>query len=183
MFITTLPQILLSWQLLVKLTKQFNVLNFTNIDRKEIDMEEFLKKDLKKRFVIILSGLTISFTTILNAHGEDEKQIHTIDNRLQEHLDSSGGSDSIMAGSYYEAAGSWEKEMNKYYRLIMKNLKPPQQNKLKIAQDKWKEYCRSELDFTSKIIGLEQDSFGGGHTADYFLQNVKKESINKEHTK
>ena len=95
---------------------------------------------------------------------------HPIEKQLQEGLDSSGGSASIMAGCYYEAAGSWEKEMNKYYRLIMKNLEPPEQKTLKKAQKKWEKYCRSELDFISSIIGLDQGYFGGSYGGQFLAE-------------
>lgn len=95
---------------------------------------------------------------------------HPIEKQRQEGLDSSGGSASIMAGCYYEAAGSWEKEMNKYYLLIMKNLEPPEQKKLKKAQKKWEKYCRSELDFISSIIGLDQGCFGGSYGGQFLAE-------------
>jgi uncharacterized protein YecT (DUF1311 family) len=84
------------------------------------------------------------------AFGQDQE---IIDKDLKACLDSSKNQTTAgMVECVDRAYNSWDKELNKYYSLLMKSsLTKDEKIKLQKAQVKWLEYVKNEKDFSTTL--------------------------------
>lgn len=97
----------------------------------------------------ILIILTFCLTFTLEAYGQQ----HSIDKQVKECIDDIIKTKGIvttvdMVECTYKAYEAWNRNLNKYYKLLMKYLEPDEKEKLKAAQRKWIEYRDAELNFS-----------------------------------
>ena len=91
---------------------------------------------------------TLFLTTFLLLNGQTEKK-HPIDIELQKCLDSKENyTTQGMTECIVKAADSWDKELNKNYKILLGLLTEEQKEKLKESQRQWIKYRDNELDFS-----------------------------------
>jgi uncharacterized protein YecT (DUF1311 family) len=104
----------------------------------------------------------ILFTLISGAlQGQitDLEEKHPIDIRLEECLSiDSNASTSGMINCVEIAAAEWDKELNKYYKLLMGLLQPSEKIQLKAAQISWLGYLEKEKGFAASMYQNMQGS-------------------------
>ena len=75
---------------------------------------------------------------------------NTIDTQLNACLDSSQNSSTIgMINCAVRAKDAWDKELNKYYNLLLATLSKDEKDKLRTAQRKWLLFRDSESTFSA----------------------------------
>lgn len=100
---------------------------------------------------IVLTILIVS-SIAFQAQSQDAKKEHPIDTRLNECLDKEENfTTSGMMGCAGAAKEEWDKELNKYYQLLMKKLNDTQKESLKNAQRQWLKYRDSEYKFSDEF--------------------------------
>lgn len=128
----------------------------------------------------IVSLLAMLFATIPMAAQENEELKHPIDVALQACLETpEGQSTAGMRECVATAAAAWDKEMNKYYNLLMKGelLKAGEKELLREAQRSWLDYRDKENKFSSATY------FGQGGTmwhviaSDRVMETVKQRAL------
>jgi uncharacterized protein YecT (DUF1311 family) len=83
-------------------------------------------------------------------YAQDKKD--TIDIQLQACLDSSQNQTTVgMIDCEGRAAAAWDKQLNKYYKLLMGVLTGDEKEKLKTSQLNWLKFRDSENDFSSTM--------------------------------
>jgi len=91
---------------------------------------------------------TLFLTTFLLLNGQTEKK-HPIDIELQKCLDSKENyTTQGMTECIVKAADSWDKELNKNYKILLGFLTEEQKEKLKESQRQWIKYRDNELEFS-----------------------------------
>jgi len=99
---------------------------------------------------------TLLLLTFLLVHGQTEKK-HPIDIELQKCLDSKENSTTQgMTECVIKAADSWDKELNKNFKILLRLLTAEQKEKLKEAQRQWIKYRDNELDFSRSFYNQMQ---------------------------
>lgn len=84
--------------------------------------------------------------------GQNDTAINLIDKELNACLDSSQNSSTIgMSECIIRAKDAWDKELNKYYNLLMATLSKDEKDKLKAAQRKWLSFRDSENMFSTTM--------------------------------
>ena len=93
------------------------------------------------------------FLTSINKIYCQVKAVKTdIDQRQQQCLDSTQNQTTAgMIGCTIRARDDWDKNLNKYYKLLMQALSGDEKVKLKTAQKNWLIFRNSELAFTSTL--------------------------------
>lgn len=94
--------------------------------------------------------ISFSMYSIMCFSQEKSYRQHTIDIELeqcQNVLENQTTAGSIECE--YTARIAWDKEMNKYYKLLMEVLKPVEKKQLKDSQRTWLEYRDKEMNFAS----------------------------------
>ncbi len=77
---------------------------------------------------------------------------HPIDIKLEQcHLVDSNQTTYGMMNCEAIARDEWEKEMNKYYKMLMDTLPVEEKTKLKITQTLWLDYKEKEIEFSSTM--------------------------------
>ncbi|MFP5471437.1 MAG: lysozyme inhibitor LprI family protein [Bacteroidia bacterium] len=112
-------------------------------------MAELTNKIVLMEFktTLILLTLTIFFNF---AYSQDKK--HTIDIELEHCLSlDSNMTTSDMMNCAIITRDAWEKEMNKYFELLLSILTSEQQNQLNLSQQKWIEFKEEEFELSNKI--------------------------------
>lgn len=95
---------------------------------------------------MILPILVLFFCIQVKA---EESTKHPVDIQLEKCLDSSENyMTSGMMNCYAEARDAWDKELNKYYKLLMDILSADEKEKLRKSQRSWLTYRDNELDFS-----------------------------------
>lgn len=95
-------------------------------------------------FVFLVMYSTICFSQ------DKASQQHAIDIDLEQcHAVLENQTAAGMIECEYTARIAWDKEMNKYYKLLMEILKPTEKKLLKESQRAWLEYRDSEMNFAS----------------------------------
>ncbi|MBS1595647.1 MAG: DUF1311 domain-containing protein [Bacteroidetes bacterium] len=104
----------------------------------------------------------------------------SIDIRLQKCIDADGstmGMINCTDGAYDE----WDKELNKYYKLLMGVLGPEAKARLKAAQVNWLTYRDSEFAFINSAYNMD-GTMWGVIKASGRMELVKKRALElKEH--
>jgi uncharacterized protein YecT (DUF1311 family) len=106
---------------------------------------------MKKIFTILVTAfMFIGCIEILALSKPQEK--HLIDIKEEDCLKSKEGSTTIEINiCINEAEKEWDKELNKNYAALMKNLDADEKKNLKISQRQWLEYRDSEINFMKKF--------------------------------
>jgi uncharacterized protein YecT (DUF1311 family) len=115
---------------------------------------------MKKIFavsVIILTSLSYLLATPTSRGSVNQEPAqHPIDKALDACIDKNG-STAGMVECTDKAYAAWDKELNKNYVELMRTLKPPQKEVLRLAQLEWIKY--RDLDF--KVIDSVYDMMQG----------------------
>ena len=122
-----------------------------------------------KKIVIILLA-TVTYSVALFSQETEVK--HPIEEKLSKCLD-----DSIttvgMCNCLTEAAKAWDKELNKYYKLLKDELDESGQLLLREAQRKWITYRDNEI----KFINYYYSEVKVGTMYSMFAEDRKKEIV------
>jgi uncharacterized protein YecT (DUF1311 family) len=99
-----------------------------------------------------LATLLLMLISVMTSFGQTETEENIIDVQLRECLDSTENetTDRLIKCSI-RAGDAWDKELNKYYKLLMKALTADEKEKLINSQKKWVIYRDSEIEFTRTI--------------------------------
>jgi len=102
------------------------------------------------RLAIILSMLhLITFGIIAQ---ENKKNDHPIDIAYKKCLDNPNNQTTIgMVDCAIKARGAWEVEVEKYYKLLLTKVSEETKPLLRKSQETWKEYKKSEFDFSNEM--------------------------------
>jgi uncharacterized protein YecT (DUF1311 family) len=88
----------------------------------------------------------------MTSFGQTETDENIIDVQLRECLDSTENETTYgMIKCSIRAGDAWDKELNKYYKLLIKALSADEKEKLVNSQKKWVIYRDSEIEFTRTI--------------------------------
>ena len=99
-----------------------------------------------------ITTLFLMLISITTSFGQTETEENTIDIHLKECLDSTENQTTYgMIKCSIRAGDAWDKELNKYYKLLMKALTADEKEKLINSQKKWIVYRDSEIEFTRTI--------------------------------
>lgn len=103
---------------------------------------------MTKRLQLLVLFFTLS-ATVCPAQGIVPGD--TIDQTLEECLMLAGDNGEIVIQCQYAAREAWDKEVTKYYNLLVDTLEPAQKKQLKLAQAKWVIYRDSEMLFSGSL--------------------------------
>lgn len=96
--------------------------------------------------------LFILFSIRMFAQNEQLKEKHPIDIRLETCYGIDTNQTTYgMINCEAIARDEWDKELNKYYKLLMATLQPVEKTKLKSAQIAWLSYRDKELNFSGTM--------------------------------
>jgi uncharacterized protein YecT (DUF1311 family) len=103
---------------------------------------------MTRLFIIFLS----LFYVTLHGQTDNTKVEHPIDIRLEQcHAVDSNQTTYGMMNCEAIARDEWDKEMNKYYKLLMDTLPSDEKVKLKAAQIAWVNYRDKEKEFSTTM--------------------------------
>jgi uncharacterized protein YecT (DUF1311 family) len=103
----------------------------------------------------VLTSLAYSLAAASSSLAQEQTQ-HPIDKALEACIDKNG-STAGMVECTDKAYAAWDKELNQNYGKLMRTLKPPQKETLRLAQLEWIKY--RDLDF--KLIDSVYDTMQG----------------------
>lgn len=103
---------------------------------------------MTKRLHLLILFFTLSFSAC-PAQGIVAGE--AIDETLEECLALAGDDGEIAIGCQYAAREAWDREVTRYYKILMDTLQPAQQKQLKAAQAKWVMYRDSEMLFSGSL--------------------------------
>jgi len=99
-----------------------------------------------------LAIILVILIQVSNSYGQDAIEEHIIDKHLRECLDSTENQTTVgMMECSIRANKEWDKELNKYYNLLMTTLSVEEKQKLKSSQKNWILYRDKEIEFASTI--------------------------------
>jgi uncharacterized protein YecT (DUF1311 family) len=97
-------------------------------------------------------AILITTTYLVNAQDSMMVKIEPVDKQLNACLDSTQNQTTAgMLDCEGRAKTGWDKELNKYYRLIMATLSADEKEKLKTSQVSWLTYRDNESTFFSTM--------------------------------
>lgn len=83
---------------------------------------------------------------------EKQKKQHPIDAAYLKCLDQPENQTTVgMVNCAIEAKKAWEKEVEKYYQLLLAKVSKEHKDKLKASQEAWKNYKQKEIDFSTNM--------------------------------
>lgn len=101
-----------------------------------------------------------------------------IDRDLKACLDSETNETTVgMVYCATEAESRWDAEMNKYYKLLQKTLRPDEMAKLKASQIKWLEFRDAEFSTANKIYDDMQGTMWRIVSVDTDMEIVKQRAL------
>lgn len=110
------------------------------------------KEKMKRLFLPFLLIVAFSGITYGQSGKTDKEEKHPIDQRLADCLDVSENQTTVgMVHCAEKAAEEWDKELNKYYKLLMGVLSTSEKELLKQAQRKWLEYRDQDYKFSAEM--------------------------------
>ena len=129
---------------------------------------------MTRPFTILI--LTLFFVSM---HGQtnNAEDKHPIDIRLENcHSIDSNQTTYGMMNCEAVARDEWDKEMNKYYKLLMDTLPTEEKTKLKTAQIAWLSYREKEREFSStmyyNMLGTMYRVTAAGRSCDIVRQRA-----------
>ena len=125
------------------------------------------------RLLIIIFAIW-TFPTLTYCQNKDTQyKIDTIlANCLKENVTTVGMSDCLVS-----AQNLWDKELNKYYQLLLTKLDAKGQNKLKETQKQWIVFRDHEIKFISETYGNREGTMWIIIVADKINQLVRQRAV------
>jgi len=123
-----------------------------------------LRLTLIKNILIFLTLVIFNFQ--LKAQESKNDTTYAIDKECKACLDTSKSTISIFKCENMSRA-SWDKEVDKYYKLLLSRISPNARGKLKTAQQEWKDYHEDEMKFSDQL-------YGDKNGADFQIVNSKR---------
>ena len=107
------------------------------------------------------AAFVLFITLSLTLTAQDNKQDNPIDKRLKHCLDSTQSTTLSMIECTYQAYTEWDQELNKYYKLLLKEFGESQSSVLlKSAQISWLSYRDKEFGLIDKIYDNDGTMWG-----------------------
>lgn len=101
------------------------------------------------RFRLCLYIMLLSATCLAQ---ENKKKEHPIDAAYLKCLEKPENQTTIgMVNCAIEAKKAWEKEVEKYYKLLLTKVSEKHKTKLIASQEAWKNYKQKEIDFSTEM--------------------------------
>ncbi|MDX5345645.1 MAG: DUF1311 domain-containing protein [Hymenobacteraceae bacterium] len=126
--------------------------------------------------IVILSFLLIIASAFNPVLGQAKDW--AIDVNLQSCLDSAQNQTNVgMISCSVRAKEAWDKELNKYYKLLMNSLSESEKEKLRNAQKNWLLYRNSETEFAAKLYTNLQGSMWRIVAANRQMEIVKQRTL------
>jgi uncharacterized protein YecT (DUF1311 family) len=114
------------------------------------ELKHLLQDNKKAKLTITVLLIILQTAPIFGQNNQTDK--HPIDiKREQCHEIDSNQTTYGMMQCETVAREEWDKEMNKYYKLLMDTLTIEEKEKLKIAQRQWLDFRDRELDFSGTM--------------------------------
>ena len=98
----------------------------------------------------LLTLLIICWTTYSTAQTSADS-IHPIDKKCEDCLAKNTVKTTDMMQCFANSRDAWQKEMDKYYNLLLTRLKGEQKEKLIASQNSWTSYKDKEFDLSGSI--------------------------------
>ena len=108
--------------------------------------------------------------------GQDTQTQDPIDKKYQSCLDSNSNTVGMIE-CMHAASQDWDKELNKYYKLLMTTLNPSAQSSLREAQRQWIVYKEKETKFYMDAYGKSDGSMWGLVIARRAMDIVRQRAI------
>lgn len=118
----------------------------------------------------ILIFITILQVFYLNNYGYCKGFGDDIERQFHDCMKEAGTSDGGMGNCYVMAAKLWDKEINKYYKLLMEILKPIDKQKLTSDQNNWSKWRESNHALTNAIYSQTR---GSAYLTCFVANNLK----------
>jgi uncharacterized protein YecT (DUF1311 family) len=116
-----------------------------------------MKLKIIMKQVLIPASIILMSVYCSVAFGQEDSAINEIDKQLQQCLDSSQNYTTYgMIECEVRARDAWDKDLNKYYNLLMQTLSKDEQEKLKSSQRNWLAFSNSESKFSSTMYNNMQ---------------------------
>ncbi len=90
------------------------------------------------------------FLFIATTYAQTKEKLNHIDVELKKCLNKKDISNADICNCTIAARNEWDKELNKYYKLLMSNLPKEAKEDLKLAQKNWVTYRDNEFKFILK---------------------------------
>lgn len=127
---------------------------------------------------ITLIGQFLFLLTVFSFGQDDPKEKNPIDIRLEKCMSiDSNMSTAGMNNCVNIATDEWDKEMNKYYKLLMDSLNVDEKSKLKEAQRQWLIYRDKELIFSYEMYGNKDGTMWTNVSTGRHLDIIKQRAI------
>ncbi len=136
-----------------------------------------IKKHSFKNFKFILIALTIFFSLSSVLAGEKENK-NPIDRWLDKCLEKKQSTQG-MVECYNEATDMWDRELNKVYKNLMKNLKPNERKLLRESQRRWIKYRDKEFEFLNTFPFVNNNRYKYG-TMSFIMVAAQKMQVVKD---
>lgn len=92
--------------------------------------------------------ITTTFSILLLSIFVNAQEKHQIDIELEKCLSIDSNQTTVgMSNCVYDAEIKWDKELNKYYKLLMDTLNRESRQSLQLSQRQWIEYRDKEFEF------------------------------------
>ena len=91
--------------------------------------------------------IVLCFTAIsISSYGQEAATTYPLDKKYQACVESDGSTPGILE-CISNATKEWDKELNKYYKLLLGKLNQSQQSSLRESQRQWLAYQEKETKF------------------------------------
>jgi uncharacterized protein YecT (DUF1311 family) len=105
---------------------------------------------------LTFTGLLLILLNFSAFGQEKEVDLHPIEKKLEDCLATDSNQTTAgMTNCVYSAVDEWDKELNKYYQILMDVMSATGKENLKISQRKWIEYRDKEFRFISTFYNGE----------------------------
>ncbi|MEO8149637.1 MAG: lysozyme inhibitor LprI family protein [Bacteroidia bacterium] len=128
----------------------------------------------------IISTLFLIFFLIIKIYGQDKvTEKYPIDIKLEKCLSIDSNYTTLgMVNCTLVALDEWDKEMNKYYKLLIGKLNEDEKEKLKNSQKEWLAFRDKEIEFSNLLYDNMQGTMWHISMAMTKLDLTKQRSIN-----
>jgi len=125
-----------------------------------------------KSFVLFVSIMLICSTS----YAQTDIKPYKIDSVLSKCI-GKNNSDPGMSDCLQKAESNWDKELNKYYKLLLTKLDSVGQKNLRESQREWIVYKDKEVNFFSEVFSKKDGTMWNLLIADKRMQIIRQRAI------
>lgn len=127
---------------------------------------------MARSFALFISLMLACSTS----YAQPGKKPYKIDSVLSKCI-SKNNSDPGMSDCLQKAESNWDKELNKYYKLLLAKLDTSAQKYLRESQRQWLMYKDKEVNFFSEVFSKKDGTMWNLFIADKRMQIIRQRAI------